>query len=166
MILTKHKIQEEVSNGTIRISPFDPASLNPNSYNYRLGPTLKVARTRGDDSVSFEEIRIPREGYLLAPAKMYLASTFETIGSSVYAVSLVGRSSIGRLGLFVQCSANLGHTGAIHKWTLELVAAKPFLVYPLMTIGQVSFWVNSKRTDSYHGYYGSFDIPTESAHRQ
>lgn len=54
-------------------------------------------------------------------------------------MSLIGRSSTGRLGLFLQVSADLGHTGAEHKWTLELVAAKPIKIYPNMIIGQISF---------------------------
>jgi hypothetical protein len=44
----------------------------------------------------------------------------EELGSRKYAMSLIGRSSIGRLGLFLQVSANLGHTGSSHCWTLEL----------------------------------------------
>ncbi len=41
-MLTGSKILEEVENGGIQITPFDKSQLNPNSYNVRLGGTLKV----------------------------------------------------------------------------------------------------------------------------
>lgn len=41
VILTGLFIEEEVVAGHIVIDPFDPAAVNPNSYNYRLGPLLK-----------------------------------------------------------------------------------------------------------------------------
>lgn len=96
---------------------------------------------RGDTQV-FEEAAIPEDGYILKPRQMYLGHTAETIGSRKYAMSLIGRSSVGRLGLFLQISANLGHTTSSHKWTLEMVSVKPLKIYPYMKIGQVSFWEN------------------------
>ena len=77
-------------------------------------------------------------------------------------MSLIGRSSIGRLGLFLQLSADLGHVGSKHKWTLELVAAKPIIIYPFMKIGQISFWENDGDFKEYSGEYGKYSIPTES----
>ena len=41
-MLTASKILEEVKSGGIKIEPFDRNQLNPNSYNVRLGNTLKV----------------------------------------------------------------------------------------------------------------------------
>ena len=41
-ILTGSKIIEEVKNGNIEITDFDESRINPNSYNLRLAPTLKV----------------------------------------------------------------------------------------------------------------------------
>ena len=54
--------------------------------------------------------------------------------------SLIGRSSVGRLGLFLQITADLGHLGKAHCWTLELKVVQSLIVYPHMKIGQVSFW--------------------------
>src|SRR3990167_5116795 len=104
MILTGSKIKEEIVRGTIKISPFSEEQVNPNSYNYRLGPILKVYKSFDGEKSSFEEILISEEGYVLHPGQMYLGHTKETIGSSTYAMSLIGRSSVGRYGLFLQVS--------------------------------------------------------------
>lgn len=162
MILTGSKIKEEVKKGNIIIKPFSVGQVNPNSYNYRLGSKLKVFKNFDGNISFFKEIRIPKEGYVLEPRRMYLATTKETIGSSKYAMSLIGRSSMGRYGLFLQCSANLGHTTSKHKWTLEIVAAMPIRLYPGMIIGQVSFWRNFGSVKKYKGRYGFLNYPQES----
>ena len=143
MILTGNQITKEVEKGSIFIDPFHPAQVNPNSYNYRLGKKLRVAKTIAFDASNpndWEDIIIPKSGYILQPGKLYLGSTVETIGSDTFVPSLIGRSSLGRLGLFLQITADLGHIGTKHKWTLELEVVQPLKVYPNMIIGQVSFW--------------------------
>lgn len=162
MILTGSKIKEEVLDGSIVIEPFLESQVNPNSYNYRLGSNLKIFEKFDGQKSLFKEIEIPEGGYVLIPGIMYLATTFEVIGSNKYAMSLIGRSSMGRYGLFLQVSANLGHTTSKHKWTLEIVAALPFKLYPGMIIGQVSFWQNYGEIDPYQGRYGFISHPQES----
>lgn len=162
MILTGSKIKEEMKTGNIVIKPFSSEQINPNSYNYRLGPTIKVFDKFDGNKAVFKEIKIPKEGYVLEPKKMYLANTDEVIGSSKYAMSLIGKSSMGRYGLFLQVSANLGHTTSEHKWTLEIVAALPIKLYPGMIIGQVSFWKNFGTVKKYNGRYGYLSNPQES----
>lgn len=162
MILTGKKIIEEVENGNIFISPFDKDQVNPNSYNYRLGSKLKVFEFFDGEKSVFKEIEIRDSGYVLESGRMYLGHTEEIIGSDKYAMSLIGRSSMGRYGLFLQVSANLGHTTAKHKWTLELVATLPIKLYPKMKIGQVSFWKNFGEVTEYNGKYGKHSTPHES----
>lgn len=162
MILTGTKISKEVEKGNIVIAPFSSEQINPNSYNYRLDSTIKVFDKFDGDKSVFKEIEISEEGYVLEPRKMYLANTKEIIGSSKYAMSLIGRSSMGRYGLFLQVSANLGHTTSKHKWTLEIVAVLPIKLYPNMIIGQVSFWKNYGSVENYKGKYGFLNHPQES----
>lgn len=162
MILTGNKIKEEITAGHIVVDPFFVDQVNPNSYNYRLGSTLKVFDRFDGEKAIFKQTEIPEDGYVLEPRKMYLATTKEIIGSSVYAMSLIGRSSMGRYGLFLQASANLGHTTSEHRWTLELVAALPIRLYPGMIIGQVSFWKNFGTVKDYDGLYGHLNHPQES----
>ncbi len=162
MILTGNKIEKEIQVGNIVIKPFCADQINPNSYNYRLGSSLKVFDRFDNEKAVFKEVKIPVSGYVLETGKMYLANTKEIIGSSKYAMSLIGRSSIGRYGLFLQVSANLGHTTSEHKWTLEIVATLPIKLYPGMIIGQVSFWKNFGAVKKYDGQYGHLNHPQES----
>lgn len=157
MILTGCEIKKEVENNNIVINPFYYDQLNPNSYNYRIGNEILV---KSNDV--FVSTKIPVDGFVMEPHQVYLASTYETLGSDIYAMSLIGRSSLGRLGLFLQISANLGHTGSIHKWTLELVSTKPFRIYPRMIIGQISFWLNKGNIKHYKGKYSKYSSPKES----
>lgn len=154
MILTGDEITKQLKKGNINIEPFKKEQVNPNSYNYRLGK--KLLCLEGDKQKS---IVIPKEGFILKPHKIYLASTLEILGSKRYAMSLIGRSSLGRLGLFLQVSANLGHTGSSHKWTLELVSTKHIKIYPNMIVGQISFWTNFGSINCYKNGYSSYNIP-------
>jgi dCTP deaminase len=45
-MLTGPEIKRQVELGNIRIDPFDPRHVNPNSYDLRLSPTLLVYRTK------------------------------------------------------------------------------------------------------------------------
>jgi len=162
MILTGSAIQKAVQCGDIVISKFDDSQVNPNSYNYHLGPVLKVFDHFDGEKAVFRPEVIPDTGYLLKPGQMYLGNTKEVIGSRKYAMSLIGRSSVGRLGLFLQVSANLGHTTSEHQWTLELVAAKPILLYAGMRIGQVSFWTNLGQIKPFSSTYAHFNEAHEA----
>lgn len=158
MILTGKEIVRQVKMGKIIIDPFDEKNVNPNSYNYRLGSFYRIAKSNifdTDDSIFL----IPESGLLLRPGSIILSNTYEIIGSENFVTSLIGRSSIGRLGLFVQISADLGHLGSSHKWTLELTCVQPILIYPKMKIGQISFWVSTGEYDKYHGSYTNYNIP-------
>ena len=162
MILTGKEIQREVDSKSITITPFDESMINPNSINYRIGNKIKKFIKFENNKSVFESILIPKIGLQLEPHTCYISNTLEIIGSTKYAMSLIGRSSLGRLGLFLQISANLGHTGCCHQWTLEIVATKPIIIYPNMKIGQVSFWKNKGESTDYKGAYGKISNPQES----
>lgn len=105
---------------------------------------------------------IKSEGFVLEPKKLYLGSTYEKIGSDHYVTSLIGRSSVGRLGLYLQITADLGQLGAVHNWTLEMHVVQPLRVYPFMKIGQVDFWVPSGDIQKYSGKYSKYVEPHPS----
>ena len=162
MILTKDQIIQEVNRKTITIDPFDRACLNPNSYNYRLGDKICEAPLQTTRELALPNIAtsLTSEGMKLIPGRVYLAHTAEVIGSKKFVTSLIGRSSVGRLGLFVQLSADLGNLGSAHCWTLELACVQPTIVYPGMVIGQVSFWVPVGDIVEYDGRYTDYSLPT------
>ncbi|WHX50773.1 hypothetical protein QNH46_09050 [Paenibacillus woosongensis] len=162
MILTGKEIEKQVSHKNIIIEPFDPSCINPNSYNYKLGDQIielsrDVSLLNAMSQDDYQEI--PKEGFLLKPGQVYLASTHEIIGSNKFVTSLIGRSSVGRLGLYLQISADLGNLGPAHKWTLELVCVQPIKVYPRMKVGQVSFWKPYGDINEYNGQYTSYHKP-------
>ena len=142
MILTKHEIIKQYKKHKIQIEPFDERLLNPNSYNYRLNDEILEFENLIDakEKCKVRKIKITSDGFILKPNKLYLASTYEKIGSDKYVTQLIGRSSLGRLGLFLQITAPLGHIGTYHNWTLELTVVQPLKIYPFMKIGQVTFW--------------------------
>lgn len=160
MILTGSQILADWQAGNIIITPFDESQINPNSYNYRLGEVLFGATDDVMDpkaESNMEKIVIPANGYYLQPGRLYLGSTYEKIGSDKYSIQLIGRSSVGRLGLFLQVSASLGHVGTNHNWTLELKVVQPLKVYPRMKIGQITFWkVEGKNDTSYTSRYWQY----------
>lgn len=167
MILSGNEIIKQVEIGNITISPFFEDQVNPNSYNYRLGDSY--IEIPGDILIDCKEgyskydlKKIPDDGLILKKGYLYICNTLETIGSDKYVTSLIGKSSMGRLGLFIQVSADIGHQGQIHKWTLELRCSKDTVVYPRMLIGQVTFWNTLGEQYGYDGYYTKFDNPTPS----
>src|SRR4051812_46990157 len=165
MILTGPKIKNEVARDTITISPFDEKYVNPNSYDFRLGETLLVYKdtildARKDNET--ETILIPEEGYVLQPDKLYLAHTMETIGSNHYVPILRGKSSTGRMGLFITITADLIDIGSLGCFTLMLHAVQPLRIYPGMRIGQVTFWEATGEINLYDGKYQGTTIPRAS----
>ncbi|MBF4625454.1 deoxycytidine deaminase [Clavibacter sp. VKM Ac-2872] len=165
MILTGGEIQRQIRLKRIHFDPFDPRDVNPNSVNYHLGPVVKTTSAESLDSSlgnDWDEQTLPEAGMLFIPDTGYLAGTVETMGSNFYVPSLIGRSSLGRLGVFLQVSADLGNLGAIHKWTLEIVVTQPIRLYPGMECGQISFWEPMGDIHLYDGLMGRHDDPHQS----
>lgn len=156
MILTGSEIQKEVFKKRIHIFPFDETNLNPNSYNFRLGKTLKVYKEKILDPtkpMDFEEIYIPDEGYVLQPHQLYLGHTIEEMGSDFFVPLMQARSSVGRLGLYIYLNSGLGDLGFKKQWTLELHSIHPLKVYPSMKVGQMLFWKPLGKINLYQGKY-------------
>jgi dCTP deaminase len=151
MILTGPAIKAAVKKGRIVLDPFDATNLNPNSYNYHLGDTLLIPGPRGRRP---RNVKLNADGYVLKPGNIYLGTTQETIGSDYFVTLLLGRSSVGRLGIFLNVTADLGHIGSRSRWTLELTVVQSVRIYPQMKIGQVSFWITDHRTT--HRYEGRY----------
>lgn len=55
MILTGKEIDKQVMQGRIHIKPYNPESLNPNSYNFRIGNQLKIYKNQYLDSAQSNE---------------------------------------------------------------------------------------------------------------
>ncbi len=156
MILTGPEITKCVLNGKIVISPFLESNVNPNSYNFRLHPEMVIYEDVVIDvrkKPKTRTIRIGENGYLLQPRQLYLATTIEHMGSRYFAPTYAARSSIARLGMFINLSASLGDIGFIGQWTIQLFTLKPIRVYAGMNIGQMMFWKPQGNISLYDGKY-------------
>lgn len=165
MILTGEQIEKSVINGEIIIDPFEITQIGPNSYDFKLGDKCLIYKNTELDSAKNNEvieIPIPDDGLLLNPSKIYLINTLETMGSNTYVPIIRGRSSIGRLGIFIDITADLIDLGSINKWTLQLHSVMPVKIYKGMLIGQVTFWVTKGEKMFYNGKYKDFESPVKS----
>ena len=141
MILSGQEIRARLGKDII-IEPFDPERLNPNSYNLTLHDELLVY----DEVVldmrranRFRRMRIPPEGLVLNPNQLYLGRTAERTETHNLVPMIEGRSSIGRLGLFVHVTAGFGDVGFCGFWTLEMFAVQPIRIYPRVAICQIIY---------------------------
>ena len=165
MILTGTEIAKQVNKNKITIQPFNSKCLNPNSYNVELGDYLKVYCDDILDSKQQLEtkiIPIPDEGIVLEPNKIYLGYTKEILGSDFYVPTITGRSSSGRLGLFVQITADLVDIGFKGNLTFQLHVVQPLRIYKGMKIGQIMFWKPFGKIKLYNGKYQNSKGPQES----
>ena len=148
MVLSGHEIERQLG-GNIVIEPFDPARLNPNSYNLTLHNELMLYEEVVLDMRRANRVRriaIPDEGLVLHPNLLYLGRTVERTETRGLVPMIEGRSSIGRLGLFVHVTAGFGNVGFCGYWTLEMFAVQPVRIYPGVAICQIF----------YHDIHGSY----------
>jgi len=143
MPLSDAAILDAVEHGEISITPWRVGCLQPNSYDLHLGSSLLVYTERILDAKResmTREIPIGTEGFVLQPGELYLGVTEEhTEASPKYVPYLDGKSSVGRLGLWVHVTAGGGDAGFSGNWTLELVVVKPVRIYAGMPIAQIRY---------------------------
>ena len=149
MILSGIEIKNRLGKD-VTIEPFNESQLNPNSYNLKLHNELLIYENNTLDMKienKVQKIIIPKDGLILEPNKLYLGRTLERTKTENYVPMLEGRSSIGRLGLFVHITAGFGDVGFNGYWTLEMFCIQPIKIYPEIEICQIY----------YHGIEGKFE---------
>lgn len=141
MILSGKEIQRHMGKDIV-IRPFDPKRLNPNSYNLSLHNQLLVYENRLLDMKlpnPVKTLTIPESGLVLEPDKLYLGRTNEFTQTDRFVPMLEGRSSVGRLGLFIHVTAGFGDVGFAGYWTLEIFCVQPIRIYPNVEICQIYY---------------------------
>ncbi len=141
MILTGHQIRSYLGSKIV-IDPFRESNLNPNSYNLTLHNELMIYEEVVLDMAKANRVRrvaIPPEGLVLGPNQLYLGRTVERTETHELVPMIEGRSSIGRLGLFVHVTAGFGDVGFCGYWTLEMFAVQPVRIYPGVPICQIFY---------------------------
>ena len=141
MILSGKEIESRIGDEIV-IEPFDSKKINPNSYNLSLHNELLVYRQSPLDmkrNNEVEKLTIPDNGLVLETNRLYLGRTIEYTETKNLVPMLEGRSSIGRLGLFVHVTAGFGDVGFKGFWTLEIFCIQPIKIYPNVEICQVYY---------------------------
>ena len=141
MILSGKEIQRHIGKEII-IEPFDQSRVNPNSYNLTLHNELLVYENHELDMKKLnptKRITIPEEGLVLEPNRLYLGRTNEFTKTEGFVPMLEGRSSTGRLGLFIHVTAGFGDVGFAGYWTLEIFCIQPIRIYPNAEICQIYY---------------------------
>lgn len=152
MILSGKQIRKELGS-SIFIDPYHEERLNPNSYNLSLHEQLLVYDSLELDMKkknSASPLVIPPEGLLLETNKLYLGRTVEHTRTLQHVPMLEGRSSIGRLGLFIHVTAGFGDVGFSGFWTLEIFCVQPIRIYPGTQICQIYYHTIEGDYEPYH----------------
>lgn len=170
MIISGAEIEARLGKDIV-IEPYEPAQLNPNSYNLRLHNELLVYEEIVLDMRRpnrFRRYEIPPEGLVLNPNQLYLARTVERTETHNLVPMLEGRSSVGRLGLFVHVTAGFGDVGFCGYWTLEMYAIQPIRIYAGVEIAQIFYHTLEGAVEEYHSekYQHNRDIQPSLLYRE
>ena len=127
MILSDKTIKKMLAEKTLEISPLEEIQIQPASVDIRLGRTFSIVEDSSsgiitmDNKISYKTIET--DTYLLLPGQFVLATTMEYFHLPDNLTAFVeGRSSLGRMGLFIQ-NAGWVDPGFEGEITLELFNA-------------------------------------------
>ncbi len=160
MILSDRSIKELIKRGRLVIEPYKEENVQASSIDLTLGGELLFYRSECIDlkseNMSVEKINIPEEGILIPSKAFLLATTEEYIKLPENITAFVeGRSSLGRLGLFIE-NAGWVDAGFEGQITLELYNANncPIRIYKGIRICQIVLARLDKRAEKpYRGKY-------------
>lgn len=141
MILSGQQIESRIDDDII-IDPYNPNQLNSNSVNLTLHDELMTYEEVVLDMRKANRVRripIPQDGYVLKPNQLYLARTVERTETHNLVPMLEGRSSVARLGLFINATGGFGDVGFCGYWTLQMFAVQPVRIYPGIPICQIFY---------------------------
>lgn len=127
MILSDKTLISLIDEGSLIIEPLEKKQIQPASIDIRLGNTFSIVEDSSngiitlENPITYKEIKADR--YLLLPGQFILATTMEYISLPNDLTAFVeGRSSLGRMGLFIQ-NAGWVDPGFSGEITLELYNA-------------------------------------------
>jgi len=160
MILCDKSILKEIKGGNIFVAPFKEENIQPASIDITIGNKYLIPLCEKNvyhiatDKMKYTEY--VADEYALEPHSFVLATTKEIIeiGPNISAW-VDGRSSIGRIGLFIQNAGWIdpGFKGTI---TLELYnATNQTIIIPSgMRVGQIIFaYLDKPCENPYNGKY-------------
>lgn len=173
MILADYEIGMAIMDGEIAITPFNPEQMNPASYNLRLSESFCTPRGGKLPLLNTfaERARKGRVGsiFTIKPGQFVLASTIEKITlGDCFAAEVKGRSSIGRLGVQIECAGWVDPGFGPAQITLEVknISEYPVNLVVGMPICQIVFFHLSKADHPYTGVYRHQSGATPSKYRE
>jgi dCTP deaminase len=159
MILVDWQILDRIARGSIKIDPYDPKLVQPNSLDIRLGShfvwytgSSEVIDPYNQESVSSGIEEVHTDAFILNPGQFVLAETLESIGLPDNIVATIeGKSSIARLGVTLHQTGGWIDAGFRGTITLEManVNSRPVKVYAGMPIGQLVFYATERAENPY-----------------
>ena len=160
MILSDKTIMNMLKEKTLTIEPVTDGQIQPASVDIRLGNTFSVVDDSPSGVITLEkEIRyktITTDTYLIMPGQFVLATTMEYFELPDDLTAFVeGRSSLGRMGLFIQ-NAGWVDPGFKGEITLELFNANRCAIelQSGRRVGQLVFAkMDDKAQNPYNGKY-------------
>lgn len=160
MIISDQTLRQMIASGEIVCEPIDEKSIQPASIDCRIADHFLVLEDNAmhvidlDQEIKYREITA--EEFILPPKSFVLATTQEYIKIPDNVVAFVeGRSSIGRMGLFIQ-NAGWVDPGFEGRITLELYNASslPIKLQAGKRMCQLVFGFMDKKAESpYRGKY-------------
>lgn len=166
MILSDKTIAEMLKEGTLAIEPLQEGQIQPASVDIRLGDTFAVVEDSAGGIITMHsEIKyktIKADKYLLLPGQFVLATTMEYIKLPDDLTAFVeGRSSLGRMGLFIQ-NAGWVDPGFRGEITLELFNANRCAIelqagrrVGQLVFAKMDFPANNPYSGKYQGQQGA-----------
>ena len=160
MILSDETLRAMMAERSIVVEPIEPYQVQPASIDLRLGRHFLKIDENTLESLSLDSelpyIRIEKDEIVIPPHSFLLATTVEFIRIPANVTAFVeGRSSIGRMGLFIQ-NAGWVDPGFEGNITLELFNANrlPLRLASGRRICQIVFAFMDKATRTpYAGKY-------------
>lgn len=173
-ILVDYRIRQFIEGLVIGMTPYDPACIQPNSYDLHLGRSfIRFNNKYTIDPYSERSVRQAMSDPFLSdgpikvgPGEFILASTTEKIRLPADIVgSVEGKSSLARLGISIHQTGGWIDGGFEGTITLEIANVNicPVLLYPGMPIAQIVFqWTEGseipyckRETAKYNGQSGA-----------
>ncbi|MFZ4450508.1 dCTP deaminase [Salibacterium aidingense] len=160
MILSDQTIKNMMAGDSLQIEPVDDHQIQPASVDIRLGTHFLKIDENAIESIALDEpakyVEFESEEVIIPPHSFLLATTKEYIRLPHHVTAFVeGRSSIGRMGLFIQ-NAGWVDPGFEGEITLELYNANrlPIRLKAERRIAQLVFaFMDQEASSPYHGKY-------------
>ena len=160
MILSDKTINRILKSGKLIITPITNEQIHPASVDIRIGTTFSIVEDSPSGVITMDEPisykTLETDSYTLLPGQFVLATTLEYFELPNNITAFVeGRSSLGRMGLFIQ-NAGWVDPGFKGEITLELFNANrcAIEIKSGRRIGQLVFAQMDQSTENpYTGKY-------------